>query len=174
MASTELGFLALPQFLKGTPELSILPSPPPLDPFAGIIGRRQGMGRLFPRQPPDWWCRGSGPQRKLVGGWLAVMLAFEGLGREGVLQTKDQSRPGPLAGGLALVLPLISLFLRGGSGKTGLGKRWAPWQWRWRLSVSLSQRVPPRAGGLVPGSPKQLHRGLGRGVLVVLHRTLAL
>ena len=29
MASTELGFLALPQFLKGTPELSILPSLPP-------------------------------------------------------------------------------------------------------------------------------------------------
>ena len=29
MASTELGFLALPQFLRGTPELSILPSLPP-------------------------------------------------------------------------------------------------------------------------------------------------
>ena len=35
-----------------------------------------------------------------MGGRLAVMLALEGLGREGVLQTKDQSRPGPLAGGL--------------------------------------------------------------------------
>ena len=39
MASTELGFLALPQFLKGMPELSILPSLPPLDPFTGITGR---------------------------------------------------------------------------------------------------------------------------------------
>ena len=34
-----LGFLALPQFLKGTTEMSILPSLPPLDPFAGITGR---------------------------------------------------------------------------------------------------------------------------------------
>ena len=154
MASTELGFLALPQFLKGTPELSILPSLPPLDPVAGVTGRRPGMGHLFPRQPPDWWCRGSGPLRRLVGGRLAVMPALEGLGREGVLQTKDQSRPSPLAGGLALVLPLISLFLRGGRGRTGLGEPWAQWQWRWGPSVSLSQRVPPRAGGLVPGSPK--------------------
>ena len=119
MASTELGFLALPQFLKGTPELSILPSLPPLDPFAGVTGRRQGMGHLFPRRPPDWWCRGSGPRRRLVGGRLAVVPALEGLGREGVLQTKDQSRPGPLAGGLALVWPLIFLSLRGVEG--GLG-----------------------------------------------------
>ena len=114
MASTELCFLALPQFLKGMPELSTLPSLPPLDPVAGVTGRRQGMGHLFPHQPLDWWCRGSGPR-------LAVMPALEGLGREGVLQTKDHSRPGPLAGGLALVLPLISLFLRGGRGRTGLG-----------------------------------------------------
>ena len=155
MASTELGFLALPQFLKGTPELSILPSLPPLDPFEGVTGRRQGMGHLFPGWPLDWWCRGSGPLQRLAGkGWLAVVLALEGLGREGVLQTKDQSRPGPLVGGLALVWPLISLFLRGGRGRTGLGELWAPWQWRWGPSVSLSQRVPPRAGGLVPGSPK--------------------
>ena len=154
MATTELGFLALPQFLKGPPELSVLPSLPPLDPFAGITGRRQGMGHLFPRRPPDWWCRGSGPQRRLVGGRLAVAPALEGLGREGVLQTKDQSRPGPLAGGLALVWPLIFFSLRGGRGRTGLGEPWAPWQWRWGPSVSLSQRVPPRAGGLVPGSPK--------------------
>ena len=154
MASTELGFLALPQFLKGTPELSILPSLPPLDHFAGVTGRRQGMGHLFPRRPPDWWCWWSGPRQRLVGGRLAVAPALEGLGREGVLQTKDQSRPGPLAGGLALDLPLISLFLRGGRGRTGLGEPWAPWQWRWGPSVSLSQRVPPRAGGLVPGSPK--------------------
>ena len=48
MASTELGFLALPQFLKGTTETSILPSLPPLDPFAGVTGRRQGMGALVP------------------------------------------------------------------------------------------------------------------------------
>ena len=69
------------------------------------------MGRLFPRRPPDWWCRGSGLRRRLVGkGWLAVVLALEGLGKEGGFQTKDQSRPGPLAGGLALVLPLISLY----------------------------------------------------------------
>ena len=88
MASTELGFLALPQFLKGAPELSILPSLPPLDPVAGVTGRRQGMGHLFPCRLPDWWCQGSGPQRRLVGGWLAVMPALEGLGREGVLQTK--------------------------------------------------------------------------------------
>ena len=100
MASTELGFLALPQFLKGTPELSNLPSLPPLDTFAGVTGRRQGMEHLFPRRPLAWWCRGSGPRRRLVGGQLAVALALEGLGREGVLQTKDQSRPGPLAGGL--------------------------------------------------------------------------
>ena len=53
MASTELGFLALPQFLKGTPELSILPSLPPLNPVAGVTGRRKGMGRLFPHWPPD-------------------------------------------------------------------------------------------------------------------------
>ena len=83
MASTELGFLALPQFLKGTPELSILPSLPPLDPFTGVTGRRQGMGRLLPRRPPDWWCRGSGPQRKLVEGRLAVVPVLEGPGREG-------------------------------------------------------------------------------------------
>ena len=48
MASTELGFLALPQFLKETPELSILPSLPPLDPFTGVTGRRQGNGALVP------------------------------------------------------------------------------------------------------------------------------
>ena len=101
MASTELGFLALPQFIRGTPEISILPSLPPLNPFAGVTRRRQGMGRLFPRPPPDWWCRGSGPRRKLVGGRLAVVPELEGLGREGVLQTNDQSRPGPPAGGLA-------------------------------------------------------------------------
>ena len=154
MARTELGFLALPQFLKGTPELSILLSLPPLDPFSGVTGRRQGMGRLFPHRPPDWWGWGSGPRRRLVGGRLVVMPALEGLGREGVLQTKYQSRPGPLAGGLTLVLPLIFLFLRGGRGRTGLGEPWAPWRWRWGPSVSLSQRVPPRAGGLVPGSPK--------------------
>ena len=154
MARTELGFLALPQFLKGTPELSILPSLPPLDPFAGVNGRRQGMGRLFPHRPLDWWCRGSRLQRRLVGGWLAMVPAFEGLGTEGILQTKDQSRPGPLAGGLALVWPLMSLFLRGGRGRTGLEEPWAPWQWCWGPLVSLSQRVPPRAGGLVPGSPK--------------------
>ena len=147
MASTELGFLALPQFLKGTPELSILPSLPPSDPFAGVTGRRQGMGRLFTRRPPDWWCWGSGPRRKLVGkGWLAVVPAFEGLGREGGFQTKDQSRPGPPAGGLALVWPLIFLSLRGGRGRTGLGEPWAPWQWCRGPSVSLSRRVPPRVG----------------------------
>ena len=154
MASTELGFLALPQFLKGTPELSILPSLPPLDLFAGVTGRRQGMGHLFPRWPPDWWCQGSEPRQRLVGVWLVVVPALEGLGREGVLQTKDQSRLGPLVGGLALVWPLIFLFLRGGRGRTGLGELWAPWQWRWGPSVSSSQRVPPRVGGLVPGSPK--------------------
>ena len=152
MARTELGFLALPQFLKGTPELSILPSLPPLDPFAGVTGRRQGMGRLFPRWPPDWWCRGSGLWRRLVGkGQLAVVPGLEGLGREGGFQTKGQSRLGPLVGGLALVWPLIFLFLRGGR---GLAEPWAPWQWDWGPSVSSLQRVPPRAGGLVPGSPK--------------------
>ena len=114
MASTELGFLALPQFLKGKPELSILPSLPPFDPVSGITGSRQGMGHLFPRRPPAWWCQGSGPPWRLVGGRLAVVPALEGLGREGVLQTKDQSRPGPLAGGLALVWPLISLFSKRG------------------------------------------------------------
>ena len=93
MASTELGFLALPQFLKGTPKLSMLPSLPPLDPFAGVTGRRQRMGRLFPRRPPDWWCRGSGPRRRLVGkGRLAVVPALEGLRREGGFQTKGQDR----------------------------------------------------------------------------------
>ena len=148
MARTERGFLALPQFLKGTPELSILPSLPPLDPFAGVTGRRQGMGRLFPHRPPDRWCRGSGLRWRLVGkGQLAVVPALEGLGREGGFQTKGQLRPGPLAGGLALVWPLIFLSLRGGRGRTGLGEPWAPWQWRWGPSVSLSQRVPPRAGG---------------------------
>ena len=114
MASTEPGFLALPQFLKGTPELYILPVLPPSDPFAGVTGRRQGMGRLFPRRPPDLWCQGSGPRRMLVGkGRLAVVPALEGLGREGVLQTKDQSRPGPLAGRLALVWPNFSFSKRG-------------------------------------------------------------
>ena len=88
MASTELGFLALPQFLKGTPELSILPSLPPLDPFAGVTGRRQGMGRLFPRQPLDWWCRGSGPRWRLGKGRLAVVPTLEGLGREGDFRQK--------------------------------------------------------------------------------------
>ena len=56
------------------------------------------MGHLFPHRPPDWWCLGSGPLWRLVGGWLAVVPGLEGLGREGVLQTKDQSRPGPLGG----------------------------------------------------------------------------
>ena len=146
MTSTELGFLALPQFLKGTTELSILPSLPPLDPFAGITGRRQGMGCLFPHWPLDWWCWGSGLQLRLGKGWLAVVPALEGLGKEGGFQTKDQSRLGPLTGGLALVWPLIFLFLRGGRGRTGLGQPWAPWQWHWGPLVSLSQRVPPRAG----------------------------
>ena len=68
MASTELGFLALPQFLKGTPELSILLSLPPLDPFAGVTGRQQGMGHLFPRRPPDWWCRGERASAEAGGG----------------------------------------------------------------------------------------------------------
>ena len=72
------------------------------------------MGRLFPRQPPDWWCQGSGPRRRLVWkGRLAVVPALDGLGREGVLQTKDQSRPGPLAGGLALVWSNFSFSKRG-------------------------------------------------------------
>ena len=114
MASTEVGFLALPQFLKGTPELSILLSLPPLDPFAGVTGRRQGMGHLVPRRPLDWWCWGSGPRWRLAEGRLAVVPALEELGKEGGLQTKDQSRPGPLAGGLALVWPLISLFSKRG------------------------------------------------------------
>ena len=48
-----------------------------------------------------------------MGGRLAVVPALEGLGREGVLQTKDQSRPGPPAGGLAVVWPLISFSKRG-------------------------------------------------------------
>ena len=146
MASTELGFLALPQFLKGTPELSSLTSLPPLDPFAGVTRRRQGMGHLFPRRPPDWWCRGSGPQRRLVGGRLAVVPALEGLGREGVLQTKDQSRPGPPAGGLALVWPLIFPFLRVGRGRTGLGEPWAPWQWRWGPWFHCHKRCHPGRG----------------------------
>ena len=126
MASTELGFLALPQFLKGTTEISILPFLPPLDPFVGIAGRRQGMGRLFPHRPPDWWCQGSGLRRRLVEGRLVVVQALEGPGREGGPQTKGRLRPGPLAGGLALVWPLISLFLRGGRGRTELGEPWAP------------------------------------------------
>ena len=95
MASTELDFLAFPQFLKGTPELSILPSLPPLDPFAGVTGRRQGMGRLLPHWPLDRWCPGSGLRRRLVGkGQLAVVPDLDGLGREGGFPTKDQSRPG--------------------------------------------------------------------------------
>ena len=128
MASTELGFLALPQFLKGTTETSILPSLPPLDPFTGVTGRRQGMGvcSLVGRQPPDWWCRGSGLQRRLGEGRLAVVPALEGPGREVGLQTKGQLRPVPPAGGLALVWPLIFLFLRGGRGRTELGEPWAP------------------------------------------------
>ena len=79
------------------------------------------MGHLFPCRQPDWWCRGSGPRQMLVGGQLAVAPALEGLGREGVLQTKDQSRLGPLAGGLALVWPLIFLSLRGVEGGLGWG-----------------------------------------------------
>ena len=46
MASTELGFPALPQFLKGTPELSILPSLPPLDPFRRRNQEATGDGAL--------------------------------------------------------------------------------------------------------------------------------
>ena len=92
MASTELGFLALPQFLKGTTEISILPSLPPLDPFAGVAGRRQGMGRLFPHRLPDWWCRGSEPRRRWVEGRLAVVLALEGLGREGGSSDKRSTK----------------------------------------------------------------------------------
>ena len=45
MASTELGFLALPQFLKGMPELSILPSLPPLDPVSPSLGSRRRRNR---------------------------------------------------------------------------------------------------------------------------------
>ena len=48
MASTELGFLALPQVLKGTPELSILPSLPPLDPFRRRNREATGDGALVP------------------------------------------------------------------------------------------------------------------------------
>ena len=70
MASTELGFLALPQFLKGMPELSILPSLPPLDPFSGVTGRQQGMGHLFPRRPPACGVGGAGLGRGWWGaGW---------------------------------------------------------------------------------------------------------
>ena len=98
MASTELGFLALPQFLKGTPELSMLPSLPPLDPFAGVTGRRQGMGHLFPRRPPDWWCRGSGSRRRRGTGQLAVVPAFEGLGREGASSDKRSIKTGSSGG----------------------------------------------------------------------------
>ena len=58
------------------------------------------MGRLLPHWLLDWWCRGSGFRRRLVGGRLAVVPALEGLDMEGVLQTKGQSRPGPPAGGL--------------------------------------------------------------------------
>ena len=39
------------------------------------------------------------------GGPAGGGAGIEGLGREGGFQTKDQSRPGPLAGGLALVWP---------------------------------------------------------------------
>ena len=49
MASTELGFLALPQFLKGTPELSILPSLPTSDPDLRRHNREAtGDGALVP------------------------------------------------------------------------------------------------------------------------------
>ena len=84
------------------------------------------MGCLLPRRPPDWWCRGSGLRRRLGKGRLAVVPALEGFGREGGFQTKGQLRPGPPAGGLALVWPLIFLFIRGGRGRTGLGEPWAP------------------------------------------------
>ena len=84
------------------------------------------MGRLFPRRPPDWWCLGSGLRWRLGKGQLAVVPALEGLGREGGFQTKGQLKPGPPAGGLALVWPLIFLFLRGGRWRTELGEPWAP------------------------------------------------
>ena len=70
--------------------------PPPALPGGG--GRSARADPLpGPRPARSVWRRPQAPRAR-------------GLGREGVLQTKDQSRPGPPAGGLALVLPLISLF----------------------------------------------------------------
>ena len=70
--------------------------PPPALPGGG--GRSARADPLpGPRPARSVWRRPQAPRAR-------------GLGREAVLQTKDQSRPGPPAGGLALVLPLISLF----------------------------------------------------------------
>ena len=73
MASTELGFLALPQFLKGMPELSILPSLPPLDPVSPSLGSRRrrnreatGDGALVPSSTTGLVVSGGAG---LGGGW---------------------------------------------------------------------------------------------------------
>ena len=72
MASNDLGFLALPQFLKGTPELSILPSLPPSDPFAG--NRGWGACSCVGRQTSGVGGAGLG------GGWGGPAGSDAGLG----------------------------------------------------------------------------------------------
>ena len=75
-------------------------------------------------------------------------------GGEGILQTKDQSRPGPLAGGLALVWPLLSLFSKRGQREDWAGGAVGT------MAVALGTlgfvvtKGATQGGGLVPGSPK--------------------
>ena len=127
MASTELGFLALPQFLKGTTETSILPSLPPLDPFAGITGRRPGMGHLFPRRPLDWWCRGSGPRWRLVGASWWWRRHWRGLVGRGFFRQKiNQDRvlwqedwAGGAVGTMAVALGTLGVVVMKGATQGG-------------------------------------------------------
>ena len=89
-----------------------------------------------------------------MGGQLAVVPALEELGREGVLQTKDQSRPGPLGGRTGFGLASNFSFSKRGEREDWAGGAVGT------MAVALGTlsffitKGATQGGGLVPGSPK--------------------